>query len=254
MISVVVSTFNKSSLKICLKALDKQDSKDFEVIVVDDGGTPPKGVLKKRRSFDLKYVWQPDLGYRAARNRNNGIIASKGEAVLFLDADVVLNQGALGSYDAILTRYSGEVIGVGRHSELTKAETSEVNLDLSRISKFSGRPDSRYRVGLEQAFEIDEPFYHPTALDTGNVMYPRKVLDRIGMFDEDFEGYGWEDSELSYRAFKGKMGAYYHDAAWGVHLYHEVVSKNQKDLEKNLKLLFEKHPGAADDFHRYGIL
>lgn len=93
MISVIIPVYNNyKELKNCLKSLARQSFKDFEVIVVDDGSTceisKPKVQMLNLFFYKIKHGGAP-------RARNYGFEKSKGEFVLFCDADMELRDDCL---------------------------------------------------------------------------------------------------------------------------------------------------------------
>jgi glycosyltransferase involved in cell wall biosynthesis len=96
LISIIVTAFEQpDSLTLLLRSLEIQDCEcPFEVIVCDDGSS--FSVFEKcsghpgKLRLDLKYIWQPKLGYRASRAKNNGIRCAQGQYLLFLDADIIV--------------------------------------------------------------------------------------------------------------------------------------------------------------------
>lgn len=86
MLSVVIPTKNEEMyLPNLLASLKKQSEQDFEVIVADANSTDK--TKKIAESFGARVV---DGGLPAV-GRNRGAEASKGDLILFLDADVVLS-------------------------------------------------------------------------------------------------------------------------------------------------------------------
>lgn len=84
--SVVIPVRNgAATLSACLEALEEQSvPRDaYEVIVVNDGSTDRTTEVLRRRPIQV--LETPGRGAAAARNR--GFQASRGEVVLFLDAD-----------------------------------------------------------------------------------------------------------------------------------------------------------------------
>ncbi|MDD6030168.1 MAG: glycosyltransferase [Kiritimatiellae bacterium] len=80
-VSVVIACPGDSwMLQECLKALDGQTWRDFEVVVLPDGEMSLPGF-----GFDLKCL--PTGKVRPAEKRNLGIAAAKGEVVAFIDDD-----------------------------------------------------------------------------------------------------------------------------------------------------------------------
>lgn len=93
----------------CLDALTAQASEDTEVIVVDDCSTDNTYEIAAR--YHVRLVRLPrHLGVSAARNR--GAELARAPVLFFVDADVVLAEGALDrARTAMLRRDVGAVIG-----------------------------------------------------------------------------------------------------------------------------------------------
>jgi len=93
-ISVIIPTYNEEDVIVdCLKSLDKQSSRDFEVIVVDDGSTD--STLSKinsiqNLSFKLKIVKGKHEG--AGSSRNLGAKSAKEEILVFVDSDMLFDK------------------------------------------------------------------------------------------------------------------------------------------------------------------
>lgn len=87
--SIVVPIYNKEKyLQRCLNSLLLQQYQDFEVVLIDDGSTDNSGDIAKNyingdRRF--RYFYQTNKGVSFTRNR--GIDLSKGEYIIFIDAD-----------------------------------------------------------------------------------------------------------------------------------------------------------------------
>ncbi len=174
---MVIPVYNDfQHLERCLDALDGQTvRKNLEIIVSLDGGEPlPERISRKAD----KVVENRHAGPAAARNR--GWQASRGELVLFTDADCVperiwaeemvkaLETGA----DAVKGVYSGG--GDRIIQRLAQVEFEE-----------------RYRK-LSKSQTID-------TIDTYSAGYRRTVLEETGGFDETFPVPDHEDIDLSYR-------------------------------------------------------
>jgi glycosyltransferase involved in cell wall biosynthesis len=100
MISIIIPVYNQAQkLGKALRSIERQDYKDFEVIIVNDGSSDdPEKIfsqfsLNTRAENRFLFLSQDNQGAPVARNR--GLAESKGEYVLFCDADAVLSPSAL---------------------------------------------------------------------------------------------------------------------------------------------------------------
>jgi glycosyltransferase involved in cell wall biosynthesis len=90
MISVIIPTADRPGpLHRALRSLSRQVFRDFEVIVISDGGTPPRSVVDSwRRDLEMALLdAQPRQGVSHARNV--GLAAASGDYVAF-DDDIYL--------------------------------------------------------------------------------------------------------------------------------------------------------------------
>jgi glycosyltransferase involved in cell wall biosynthesis len=94
-VSVVVTCHNQGRfLAEAIESVLSQAYQPSEIIVVDDGSTDETAEVS-RRYPRVRYVFQPNLGLAAARNR--GIQEGRGDFFVFLDADDRLLPPALES-------------------------------------------------------------------------------------------------------------------------------------------------------------
>ena len=101
MISVIIPCYNHGhTIGRTLDAVLAQTSKDIEIVVVNDGSTDDSGDVLDRYRGKIRRFDQKNLGGPAARNRGFG--ESKGDFVIFCDADVILRPDALEKMRAAL--------------------------------------------------------------------------------------------------------------------------------------------------------
>ncbi|MCP5111573.1 MAG: glycosyltransferase, partial [bacterium] len=135
-ISVILSVYEQpSTLDLALAALAAQEFRhEFEVIVCDDGSSPAMLQVCRRAAerlnLDVRFIWQPDRGYRLARSRNNAIRCAQGDLLLFLDGDIVVKPDFLRRHSAGHEKPREIVCGPRKwvHVELgapTEAETRQ---------------------------------------------------------------------------------------------------------------------------------
>src|SRR5688572_8042387 len=93
LISIVIPCFNQGRfLADAISSVRGGNHRSSEIIVVDDGSTDETRSVAERYAHVI-YHRQPNMGLSAARNR--GVAESRGEFVVFLDADDMLAPGAL---------------------------------------------------------------------------------------------------------------------------------------------------------------
>lgn len=92
-VSVIIPTYNEYLvINKCLESLSKQDFKDFEIIIVDDGSTDRTWqVLSEIRNleFEIRKLRAEHVGAGAARNL--GASHAKGKILVFVDADMTFD-------------------------------------------------------------------------------------------------------------------------------------------------------------------
>lgn len=99
MISIIIPLYNQAKkLDICLKSIQEQTYENFEIIVVNDRSTDrlSKTISKFKKEFGIKIEFMHNQeNHGAPYTRNKGFRRSKGEFLIFCDADVDLHHEAL---------------------------------------------------------------------------------------------------------------------------------------------------------------
>ncbi|MCX6116428.1 MAG: glycosyltransferase family A protein, partial [Proteobacteria bacterium] len=91
LISVIITTKNESkNIENCLKSIQQQTFKDFEIIVIDNNSTDDTKEISKRYTDKVF-----NLGPERSAQRNYGVSVSSGRYVLYLDADMILENNIL---------------------------------------------------------------------------------------------------------------------------------------------------------------
>ena len=93
-VSVIVSTYNQPAwLEKVLSGYARQDFRDFELILADDGSGRETHELiadfARRSDFPLRHLWHEDEGYRRSVILNAAILASRGDYLVFSDGDCI---------------------------------------------------------------------------------------------------------------------------------------------------------------------
>jgi glycosyltransferase involved in cell wall biosynthesis len=198
-ISIVIPTFNRrATLEKVLPSLCSQSlSPDaYEILLVDSGSTDGTDELIKSLNLpNIRFFVQENKGRSGARNK--GVEEAQGELIVFTDADIIADGSAL----------------VGCEIQVNTLEEYE-NVRKGRQQRRTLHRDSRKRLSWLYFL-------------TGNVCVSREKLLEVGIFDENFTGYGHEDLELGYRLEKAGVPIRYNPEAVNYH-WHPVGSDEQE--------------------------
>lgn len=112
-ISVIIPVYNvEQYINRCLKSLEDQTMKDYEVLVINDGSREnEKEIIKKYLGRNKNFFYFEKENGGQASARNYGIRKAKGDYILFLDGDDSLEENALQTlYEATLNKESDIVL------------------------------------------------------------------------------------------------------------------------------------------------
>jgi len=213
LVSVVVVNWNGMGyVEECLESLRQQSHSPIELIVVDNGSTDGSRAWLRRAS-GLRLV-ELDSNRGFAAGVNAGIAAARGSLVALLNNDAVadpawLEQLAAPMRDPQVGMAASKILFYDRRSVIDKAGHLFYWDGLNR-----GRGAGEYDRGQ---FDREEEVFFP---DGCAALYRRRMLDDIGLFDEQFFAYG-DDADLGLRArWRGWKCMY----APGAMVYHRHSS------------------------------
>jgi glycosyltransferase involved in cell wall biosynthesis len=266
-ISVVVTTYNRpDALRAVLVGLAAQRDRGFEVLVADDGSRDDTRKLVETFAaaapVPVEHIWQEDRGFRAAAARNRATAAARGEYIVFLDGDCIPRPDFIGRH-RVLAEPRWMVAGnrVLLSEDFTRTAL-EQQLPLHDWS------DAQWRAAHQRG-QINRtlPLLHlPLGplrklastrwqrVRTCNLGVWRADLREINGFDESFEGWGYEDSDLAVRlinaGIRRKEGAY---ATGVLHLWHRendrrAEGENWNRLQQRIR---ERARRAQEGLDRY---
>lgn len=114
MISIIIPHYNASSKLINnLNELDKQTSKNFEVIIVDDYSNENEYEVLKSLEFTYNiFLYRNEANYGPGFSRNMGIKKAKGDYITFLDADDTLDINLVDKIENIVKMYDIDAVAV----------------------------------------------------------------------------------------------------------------------------------------------
>jgi glycosyltransferase involved in cell wall biosynthesis len=222
MLSVVIAT--KDRAEFLARTLDSLETQTgvtpFEVLVVDNGSRDRTAALVEERRaavlpFTLRYAFVAEPN--RAKARNTGIIEASGNILVFVDDDILLPERFLASHAAAHAAAPDTGSGVCVNGPIINVPSYDIN-PKPTAANYSG------------AF-----------LCTCNASVTREALLAVGAFDERFDLYGWEDTDLGLRL---RRRGVYRAFAWNAYLYH-IKPPHTETLESVLRKNLEKARMAA---------
>ena len=241
MISLIISTYNKPKyLFHCLKSITGLKELPDEIIVADDGsGKETSNVIEQFRSLlhiPLIHAWQEDKGYRLARSRNNGLLKSTGDYLIFIDDDLILHPKFITDH----RRYAKKgYFYCGTRVRLGPTITADLMKNhCNKVSFWEGDIHSRLNT-LRIPFLhilVTGPNYTYKRLRGCHMAFWKADLININGFDERYTSWGREDSDIAMRMMhSGVKRINLKWAAVCYHLYHRI----EQAASQNDHLLFE---------------
>jgi GT2 family glycosyltransferase len=221
LVSVVVCTCNRAGkLAACLNALgnaNRQGSGRRELLIVDNNSTDRTRdvvhAFAKAGSIEVRYIFEPEQGSSAARNR--GLAETRGELIAITDDDCIVDASW---FQEIEKDFSGAAIDmVGGRVELYNKDDRPISIRTSRVmTKFTR---------LQDTFSLTQGC---------NVVFRRSVHERIGGFDTRLgpgsRGMAAEDADFIYRAFCAGFAIHYNPEILVFHDHGRRTDAQQRSL------------------------
>jgi len=194
---IIPTKDRRDDLKRLLESIARQDIKPAQTIVVDGSDNPVKDVLETFPGLSIDYIrlTPPSLTVQ----RNMGIRSLKDEItlVVFLDDDVVLEEGALYNMMRFWDSASQDTAGAGFN--LTNIPYEKSNFFERLFLVTPEKPGTVLRSGFQSKNHFVNKNENVKWLSGGTMVWRRDIFSEYS-FDEWFSGYAHcEDLDFSYR-------------------------------------------------------
>lgn len=216
-VSVIIPTYNRAQfIAEAIQSVLDQTFTNFEIIVVDDGSTDnTRDVVGGFKDHRIKYIYQENQW--AAIARNNGIKASEGEYLTFLDSDDILMENALLKGTQVLDEHPEVAFSYGQDYIM-----DEKGKLLSLDNK--GHRHSWVRDGKEQIREFLINGHHIGVCAT---MVRRSCLLEVGLWDPTYR-HGSVDFDFLVRLAKRYAVAYISEPLGKVRIHPESITRTRE--------------------------
>ena len=218
-ISVIIPTYKKVDQLIRNLAHNLRFLTDEEVIVVNDD--PEKSIADQLHEFpEIRLIENPvNKGFSGAVN--TGISFARAPFVLLLNSDVKLKDT---NWKLALDHFT--------------------NNDTLFAVAFAQEEENGHIHGKNRIFWKEGMFHHDFARDTtmgrtawaeaGAALFDTAKLKKLGLFDEAYSPFYWEDIDLSYRAWKAGYEVIFDPGIIVEHKHESTISTffQKRDVER----------------------
>ncbi|MDJ1484565.1 glycosyltransferase family 2 protein [Cytophagaceae bacterium YF14B1] len=237
--SLVISTYNwPEALEVCLLSILHQTVLPQEVVIADDGSREDTFKLiesyKSKFPVPIHHVWHPDNGFQVGKARNRAFAKSKYDYIVQIDGDVILHPKFI--YDHLNFAASGYFLSGSRMlmtPELSKKILKEKRTLISLFEKGVNNKLNGIRFPimshiLSPLYRVGEKKYYVKGC---NMSFWRQDLIDVNGYDENFIGWGREDSDLAIRLMNnGKTKRFLKQRAVMCHIWHKVASRDYEKI------------------------
>jgi len=244
--SVIVLNWNgKHFLPVCLESLRAQTFRSFEIVLVDNGSEDGSVEFVQAKFPEVRVVaLSENTGFSGGNN--SGIRQATGRWIVLLNNDTELDSHFLESvWDARLKYPETAMFAPKMIFDNARDKIDNCGF----LACISG---STLNIGRDQTGLSDHPF-GPSG---GAAFYSRKLLEDVGMLDEDFF-MTYEDYDLAFRARLRGYDCRFVEDAIVYHRYRGTMrnysARQVYFSQRNVEFVYLKDmPGAL--IFRYGLL
>lgn len=253
-VSIIINVYKDIlSLGLIINALKRQTYKNFEVIIAEDGqSNEMKEYIETIRDLEVKHTTQEDIGVRKAQSQNNGVRASSGKYLIFIDGDCIPYTTLIESH--IILAEKGCVLS-GRRVNLPESITHKIknnildpfyiehNIFLFPSLFFDKSTRFEQGIYINPKSWIYKKFIANRIRNTSIIGCHfscfRKDILAINGFDEDYGTSGVSDDvdlDWRFRAYGLKLKSC-KNAANILHLWHPTY--NRENIQQYYQQMYE---------------
>ncbi len=264
-LSIVIVNYNvRYFLEQCLHSVeDAIKGLEAEVFVVDNNSVDGSNEMVISKFPWITLIANKDnTGF--SRANNQAIKVAKGEYILLLNPDTVLEHDTLKRCIAFMDEHPEAgglgikmVDGKGKFLPESKRGLPTPDVAFYKIFGLSALFPKSRTFGKYHLSYLDKDQTHQVDILSGAFMMLRKeAIDKVGTLDETFFMYG-EDIDLSYRIIKGGYKNYYFPEARIIHYKGESTKKssiNYVFVFYNAMIIFAKKHFSQKNARLFSLL
>ena len=264
-LSVIIVNYNvEHFLEQCIdSALIAAKAIGTEIIVVDNNSVDGSLQMMAEKFPNIPLIANKDnVGFSKANNQ--GIRISKGEYILLLNPDTIVEADTFEKTVAFMDSHPEAgglgvkmLDGKGRFLPESKRGLPTPQAAFYKMFGFSKIFPKSKRFASYHQGHLSNDEIHEVEILAGAFMLMRKsTLDKVGLLDEDFFMYG-EDIDLSYRIILGGYKNYYFPDTRIIHYKGESTKKNTVNyvyVFYNAMVIFAKKHYSKENAKLFSLL
>ncbi|MBV5318280.1 MAG: glycosyltransferase family 2 protein [Desulfobulbaceae bacterium] len=232
-ISLIITTYNwKEALRLSLQSVLAQTLLPREIVVADDGSRPDTAELVREFSASspvpVIHSWQEDEGFRSAQSRNKAISKARGDYIILIDGDIVLESHFVADHRTFAQSgyfVQGTRALLGQELSVQSLKTGQFRLPF--LAKgLENKKNCLRSVVLSRLLSFRTR--RLIGVKTCNFAFWKQDALLVNGFNEDFIGWGREDSEFAARLINfgiRRLDLKFH--ALGYHLHHPMNTRDR---------------------------
>ena len=224
-ISIIIPVYKNYDMFYQYFEINKKYFDGCEVIVMND--YPLENITKQVKKIYPESIvinHKKNLGF--AGNVNRGVLKATRNYIFLMNSDVVLKDNSfLNALDYFKKDRRLFAIGFAQ---------------IEKDGKIVGANRGYFKNGLINHSHLSSNIYHLTSnfwAEGGSSIFKKKLFIDLGLLDELYNPFYWEDIDLSYRAWKAGYKILY-DPSIKVEHHHESTIGKYFDKSKILKTAF----------------
>lgn len=239
--SILISTYNwPEALELVLLSLEIQSVRPKEVLIADDGSKEITKRLiedfQKKSEVPIRHFWHEDKGFRRSSILNKAIAGSTSDYIIQTDGDCIMHKDFIKDHLEMReekTYLFGSRVNI--KEELLPALFSEKRILFDFFEKGISKRTRNLRIPfLANLYNRNNEI--SSKLRGCNLSFWRADFIAVNGYNEEFEGWGREDSELIIRMMNnGIQGRRLRYRGIIYHIWHKVKDKSRFEINDSLQ-------------------
>jgi len=244
-VAILIATYNwPQALQQTLMSVANQTIQPNEVLIADDGSDERTSKLIQafklnHPNLNIIHVWHEDNGFRLAAIRNKSIRMAQSDYIIQIDGDIILDQHFIADHLSLKEKgffVTGSRLLLGKKITDALLESEKVNFarlrwkgknffNTLRIPMFTGLLQNTYKTKGKYLYYVKGC----------NMAFWKSDLYLVNGYDESFNGWGREDTDISIRLIHaGVKKKFIKFGGVQYHLHHALASRDQLDANDAL--------------------